>query len=176
MATTIRDAGAGDFDWVLTINNAAVPDVNELTRAGLERLIALAGYFRVAESDGRPAGFLLAMRSAADYDSPNFRWFKENFSDFVYIDRVVVDQPFRRLGIGKVFYADVQSYAENIAPYLTCEVNLAPRNDVSLLFHGADGFHEVGQQLTEGGDKRVSLLAKKLPSFEFVQRRYGHNG
>lgn len=173
MATTIREAGADDLDWVLAINNDAVPDVNRLDREALERLADLACYFRIAESDRRRAGFLLAMRFGADYDSPNFRWFKKNFSDFVYIDRVVVEPPFRGLGIGKVFYADAQSFAEKIAPYLTCEVNLDPRNDVSLLFHGAYGFHEVGQQVTEGGRKRVSLLAKELPSFEFVQRHYG---
>lgn len=176
MATTIREASTDDLGWVLATNNDAVPDVNELNREALERLADLACYFRVAENGRRRAGFLLAMRSGTDYDSPNFRWFKKNFSDFVYVDRVVVEAPFRGLGIGKVFYADVQSYAEKISPHLTCEVNLDPRNDVSLLFHGAYGFNEVGQQVTEGGRKRVSLLAKELSSFEFVQRHYGRGG
>ncbi len=173
MATTIRDAHKDDLDWVLAINNEAVPDVTALNREGLERLVDLACYFRISEIDRVRAGFLIAMRSTADYESPNFRWFKRNYSDFVYIDRVVVEGPFRRHGIGKVFYADIQSFAEKIAPYLTCEVNLAPPNESSLLFHGAYGFQEVGQQLTEGESKRVSLLAKELPSYDFVQRHYG---
>lgn len=173
MATTIRDARSDELDWVLAVNNDATPDVNELSPEDLRRLVDMSCYFRIAESDRVRAGFLIAMRSGADYESPNFRWFKRNYADFVYIDRVVVEPRFRRHGIGKVFYADVQSYAEQIAPYLTCEVNLAPRNDISLLFHGAYGFQEVGQQLTEGDAKRVSLLAKELPSYRFVERHYG---
>ena len=45
---------------------------------------------------------------------------------------------------------------------LFCEVNVRPRNDVSLDFHASLGFREVGQQDTDGG-KRVSLLALDVP-------------
>jgi predicted GNAT superfamily acetyltransferase len=45
---------------------------------------------------------------------------------------------------------------------LFCEVNVRPRNDASLAFHEAIGFREVGQQDTDGGAKRVSLLALDL--------------
>jgi hypothetical protein len=41
-------------------------------------------------------------------------------------------------------------------------VNVRPRNDASLAFHEAIGFREVGQQDTDGGRKRVSLLALDL--------------
>lgn len=47
---------------------------------------------------------------------------------------------------------------------LFCEVNLRPRNDPSREFHEAIGFREVGQQDTDGGDKRVSLMALELHS------------
>lgn len=171
MATTIRDAANDELDAILAINNDAVPNVTTLNAEELASFHREAGYFRVAISDGHLAGFLIALLPEHDYGSPNFQWFKGNYDQFVYIDRVVVASGFRGLGIGNVFYADVQSYAELRAPYLTCEVNLQPRNDVSLLFHGAHGFQEVGQQVA--GEKRVSLLAKKLPSFEFVQERYG---
>ena len=171
MPTTIRDVRADDTAAVLAINNAAVPNVNELTVAQLERFRREADYFRVATREGRVAGFLIALLPHTDYDSPNFVWFRQHYDHFVYIDRVVVAADFRGLGVGNVFYADVQSYAEQRAPLLTCEVNLTPRNDVSLLFHGAHGFHEVGQQRTEDGAKRVSLLAKPLPSYEFVRSR-----
>ncbi|MDX1568992.1 MAG: GNAT family N-acetyltransferase [Xanthomonadales bacterium] len=171
MATTIRDAADSELDAILAINNDAVPNVTTLTPEELAAFHRDAGYFRVAISQGHLAGFLIALLPEHDYGSPNFQWFKGNYDQFVYIDRVVVASGFRGLGIGNVFYADVQSYAELRAPYLTCEVNLQPRNDVSLLFHGAQGFHEVGQQVD--GEKRVSLLAKRLPSFEFIQERYG---
>jgi hypothetical protein len=57
-------------------------------------------------------------------------------------------------------------------PVLSCEVFLEPRDDVSVLFHGTYGFQEVGQQIMPGLDKRVSLLAKNLPSFDFVRSTY----
>lgn len=172
--TTIRPAaGESELATVLTINNAAVPNVNELSEVTLRQLINKACYFRVAEHDGAIAGFLLALSPEADYDSLNFQWFKGNFDQFVYIDRVVVAKQFRGHGIGNIFYADIQSFAEQVAPRLTCEVNLEPRNEVSLLFHAAHGFAEVGQQQTENGNKKVSLLARELADYEFVRQQYG---
>lgn len=172
MPTTIRDITSADYDLLLRINNAAAPNVNELTADQFADLHAMSAYARLAQFDGRVAGFLLALMPGQDYDSINYRWFCEHYESFVYIDRVVVGKKFRGLGIGNVFYADVQSFAEQRAPMLLCEVNLVPRNDTSLIFHGARGFTEVGQQSTEGGDKRVSLLAKPLPAYEFVKEHY----
>jgi predicted GNAT superfamily acetyltransferase len=160
------------MEALLAINNAAVPNVNELDLQALSHLRQQATYCRVALSGDELAGLLIALRPDADYDSENFVWFREHYEDFVYIDRVVVAKPFRGLGIGRVFYADIQSHAEQIAPMLTCEVNLEPRNNTSLLFHGTKGFNEVGQQVTENGKKRVCLLAKELPSYAFVKEQY----
>ena len=172
MATTIRDVRDSDMGMLLTINNAAVHNVNALEMAALEHLRSQASYCRVAINDGNLAGFLIALQPDADYNSQNFVWFRQQFEEFVYIDRVVVAKPHRGLGIGRVFYADIQSHAEQVAPMLTCEVNLEPRNDVSLLFHGTSGFNEVGQRMSEDGEKRVSLLAKELPSYAFVRDQY----
>jgi predicted GNAT superfamily acetyltransferase len=44
---------------------------------------------------------------------------------------------------------------------MVCEVNLEPRNDVSLAFHAARGYVEVGQ-LAHGQEKLVALLSKEL--------------
>ena len=172
MSTTIRDVSDADMELLLDINNAAVPNVNTLDITALEHLRGQANYFRVAINQGNLAGFLIALQPDADYRSQNFLWFRQQFEEFIYIDRVVVAKPSRGLGIGRVFYADIQSHAEKIAPRLTCEVNLEPRNDASLLFHGTNGFHEVGQQMIEDGKKRVSLLAKELPSYAFVRDHY----
>jgi predicted GNAT superfamily acetyltransferase len=158
---------------VLAINNAAVPNVNRLDLKELEELRNMAGYFRVSETNSEISGFLIALQPAAEYHSENFQWFRQHYDEFVYIDRVVVAQRFRGLGVGRVFYADVQSHAEQLAPLLTCEVNLVPRNDVSLLFHGTNGFHEVGQLSSDSGEKAVSLQAKELSAYEFVRVSYG---
>ena len=92
----------------------------------------------------------------------------------MYIDRIVIAQPYQGLGLGRIFYADVTSYAEVRVPLLACEVFLEPRDDVSVLFHGTYGFQEVGQQMMPGVNRRVALLAKDLPSFPFVRETYLH--
>ncbi|WP_313917928.1 GNAT family N-acetyltransferase [Tahibacter sp.] len=172
MAIAIRDVREHELDSVLALNNAAGPTILALDSTRIRWFFDNADYFRIADVDGHIAGFLMAMREGSEYDSSNYRWFREHYPAFVYIDRIVIAKPYRGLGLGRVFYADVTSYAEVRVPVLSCEVFLEPRDDVSVLFHGTYGFQEVGQQIMSGLDKRVSLLAKNLPSFEFVRATY----
>lgn len=175
MALAIREVLDGDLATVLALNNAAGPGILPIDFARLRRLYEEAAYFRVAEIDGQIGGFLIALRPDADYDSPNFAWFKARFPDFVYIDRIVISLPFRGHGLGRIFYADVQSFAEVRSPVLTCEVFLDPRDDVAVLFHGTYGFREEGQQTLANGH-RVSLLGKELCSYPWVRDTYLRSG
>jgi len=172
MTLSIRDVQPHDLDSVLALNNAAGSTILPLDAAGLRTLYEHASYFRLAEVEGHVAAFLVALREDADYASPNYQWFREHYAEFVYIDRIVVAKPYRGLGLGRVLYADVTSYAEMRVPQLCCEVFLEPRDDVSLLFHGTWGFQEVGQQVMPGVDRRVALLAKTLCSYPFVRDTY----
>jgi predicted GNAT superfamily acetyltransferase len=171
MALAIRDVREHDLDSVLALNNAAGPGILPIDTVRLRQLFEVAAYFRVAEVDGHIGGFLVALRPDADYDSPNFAWFRARFKDYVYIDRIVIARPYRGHGLGRVFYADVQGYAEVRSPLLTCEVFLEPRDDVSVLFHGTYGFREEGQQTLPSGH-RVSLLAKELCSYAWVRETW----
>ncbi|TCV91854.1 hypothetical protein EC912_10989 [Luteibacter rhizovicinus] len=172
MALAIRDVREHDLDAVLALNNAAGTGILVTDSARLRHLYDNAHYFRVAEMDGVIAGFLIALRPDANYTSPNFHWFQDHYESFVYIDRIVVAPEYRGHGLGRVFYCDVQSYAEVRVPLLTCEVFLEPRDDMVVLFHGTLGFQEVGQQKMGAKGPKVSLLAKELPSFPFVRERY----
>ncbi|UXI69584.1 GNAT family N-acetyltransferase [Tahibacter amnicola] len=172
MAIAIRDVREHELDSVLALNNAAGPTILPLDSTKVRWFFDNADYFRVAEVDGHIAGFLIALRGNADYESPNYLWFRERYPAFLYIDRIVIAKPYRGLGLGRIFYSDATSYAEVRVPVLACEVFLEPRDDVSVLFHGTYGFHEVGQQIMPGLGKRVSLLAKDLPSFTFVRDTY----
>lgn len=175
MTLCIRDVLETDLDGVLALNNAASPGVLPIDAQRLRALYGVAGYFRVAIIDGHLAGFLVAIQARAEYDSPNFAWFRKQFDDFVYIDRIVIARPYRGHGLGRIFYCDVQSYAEVRSARLACEVFLEPRDDVSLLFHGTFGFRESGQQTLPTGQK-VSLLTKELCSYPWVYSTYGQGG
>jgi len=151
-----------DYPEILAINESALPHVNRISVDDLARFAAQSHYFVVARDEGRIVGFLLAFSERAEYDSPNFLWFRDRYPRFVYIDRIVVTPSLRRSGIGRLLYADLESVASAHAPDLTCEVNLDPPNPGSLLFHERSGFIEVGRQHTGGGEKYVCLMAKDL--------------
>ena len=176
MATAIRDVQQHDLDAVLSLNNASGPTILPLDMYRIRWFFDFADYFRVALVNDQLAGFLIALREKAEYESPNFIWFRERYPEFIYIDRIVLAQRFRGLGLGRLFYSDVQSYAEVRAPLLACEVSLEPRDDTAVLFHGTFGFQEVGQQVLRGSHARVSLLAKSLPSYQFVHDTYLRHG
>lgn len=174
MTLRLRDVRENELEHVLALNNSAGPTILPMDAERARLFFAEARYFRVAEVDGHLAGFLIALTPDADYASPNFRWFCQQFDDFVYIDRIVVAGAYRRHGLGRIFYADVQSFAEVRSPRLCCEVLLEPRDDASVLFHGTYGFREAGQHVVAGYG-RVSLLAKDLCSYPWVQSTYlGH--
>ncbi|GLQ52164.1 GNAT family N-acetyltransferase [Dyella flava] len=176
MALAIRDVREHDLDAVLALNNTAGRSILVLDAAQLRYFYEHADYFRVAEIDGQLAGFLIALRDGRDYGSPNYRWFAEHYQSFVYIDRIVIANAYRRHGLGRIFYCDVNSFAEVRVPLLTCEVFLEPPDDVVVLFHGTYGFQEVGQQRMGTHGPQVSLLAKDLPSYAFVRDTYLEHG
>ena len=173
MSIVVRDVREHELDSVLALNNAAGPAILPLDAARLRHFFDTAEYFRVAERDGAIAGFLIGVGSHADHDSSNFRWFRERYSDFFYIDRIVVASRRRGGGVGRAFYADAQSYAELRYPVLCCEVFLDHGADPALLFHGSFGFHEAGQNVMPDVDVRASMMTKTLCSYPWVRETYG---
>lgn len=173
MVVAIRDVRQSDLNAVLALNNAADGGISPLDGARLRHFYETADYFRVAEVNGHPAGFLVAVREYADCRGANFLWFKQRYDRFVYIDRIVVANTYRRHGLGRVFYSDVQSFAEPRVPMLACAVFLEPRDDVAVLFHGTYGFNQMGQQVAPDSGRRVGLLGKPLDSYAFVCDHYG---
>jgi uncharacterized protein len=157
----VRDMLPAELPAALVINNANVPEVNELDAAELARLHGFAAAALCAAEDTELAGFCLVYGPGADYASLNYRWFSERYADFVYLDRIAVAVAHRRRGIGRQFYAELRDRFRGVHPVLLCEVNVRPHNAASLAFHHEIGFREVGQQDTDHG-KRVSLLELAL--------------
>src|SRR5690606_4263291 len=115
----------------------------------------------LAEDDAGLLGFVVAFAPGAAYGSPNYGWFEARGSDHLYVDRIAVADRARRRGIASALYDAAEDRARATGrAEVTCEVNVVPRNEVSLRFHAARGFVEVGQQDVD--DHRVSLLAKPL--------------
>ena len=173
MSIVVRDVREHELDSVLALNNAAGPAILPLDAARMRHFFDTAEYFRVAERDGTLVGFLIGMGSRADHDSRNFKWFRERFPEFFYIDRIVVASRRRGGGVGRAFYADAQSYAELRYPQMACEVFLEGVTDPVLLFHGSFGFREIGQRVLVRNGTRAAMLMKELCSYAWVDQTYG---
>ena len=172
MSIIIRDVREHELDLVLALNNAAGPGILPMDAGKLRFFWENADYFRVAEHDGLLAGFLVAVGQDAPHDSPNFLWFRERYPEFLYIDRIVIASTRRGAGVGRVFYGDVQSFAEVRVPRLCAEVFLEGSNHPALLFHGSFGFREAGQHVMPGPGLRASMLVKELCSHRYVRETY----
>ena len=159
----IRPLAAEEADWALALNNAAAPAVNPLEPEALARLLSWSDACLVAEQDGGPAGFVLALPGPGlPYESLNYRWFSTRYPRFHYVDRAVVDPEIRSRGLGGALYRELARLATGTYPRICAEVNLHPPNPRSRAFHERMGFRAVGEQDTEGGSKRVVLLSWEL--------------
>lgn len=158
----LRDATPADFPAILALNHAFVAVLSPLDETRLAHLHVQAAQHRVVERDGEVLAFLLTLREATDYDSPNYRWFAARYPRFLYVDRIVVSASAQGLGVGRQLYRDACRHAIGHAlPVLVCEFDIAPPNPASASFHAALGFREVGTQ-TLGVGKQVSLQALDL--------------
>lgn len=159
----IRTWRETDLPALQALNDAAVPAVNALSTAALRELLAAALAAPVAaDTTDRPVGFAVCLAEGLDYASDNYRWFSATYDTFAYIDRAVVAADQRGCGLGGALYDAIEAAVAGHRPRLTCEVNLEPPNPGSLRFHQRRGFAEVGRQATDGGEKRVMLLAKRV--------------
>ena len=151
-----------DIDAALELNNLNAPAVGEIDRTQLEFLIEHSLYSFAIGADTLHA-FCITFAPGAPYTSVNYQWFSQNYSEFVYLDRIVVSEKMRNNSLGAKLYAAVEQrmIKDRCAPILTCEVNLNPPNIGSIRFHNRIGFREVGQQDSKPG-LTVSLLSKNL--------------
>ena len=150
----------GFMPAILTLNNA---HATELSWLDLEQLRALIGQAFYARHIDNADAFLLAFDHTADYQSPNYLWFRQRYLHFVYIDRVVVTHSMRGRGYARCRYSDQFDHARSARHRLVvCEVNVDPPNPVSDAFHAAMGFDEVGSATIHDGSKTVRYLVRSL--------------
>ncbi len=111
----LRDANPDGFAEILRMNQESVQFLSPMDAVRLIVLHEMAAYHRVLSEGGRACAFLLAMREACDYDSPNLSWFTERYDQFLYVDRVVISADQQGRGLGPMLYADLLSFARAVA-------------------------------------------------------------
>ena len=144
---------------LLTLNNTHAVELSWLEAERLRHLVAEAF---LARRIGDADALLLAFDQEADYDSPNFLWFRSRFRRFVYVDRVVVAPQARGRGHARRLYHDLFDHAVRAGhDRVGCEVNSNPPNPGSDAFHAALGFTAIGTGAGHGG-KTVRYLVRHL--------------
>jgi len=157
-----RDVARADLDWLHALNEACLPAVNARDAEQLWDIVDVCTYARVCWGEGRRLGVLTVIPAGTDHYSLNYKWFAARYDDFLYVDRIMVDDAARGLGVGKALYADLFGFAAGRTTRVTCEVNSRPPNPVSMGFHRALGFEPVGEQETEGGAKSVVMMSRPV--------------
>ena len=158
----VRPAMADDFAAIESLNHSVVDLTSPMDGERLQQLHAMSSYHRVIDQDSQLVAFLLLLCPGCDYDSVNYQWFDQRYDDFAYIDRIVVRDCSRGLGLGTILYEDLFAWAINQKiRNIVCEYNAEPLNEASRKFHKALGFQEVSLEMI-GQAKRVSMQLKAL--------------
>ena len=124
----VRDVTLQDIPFVLDLNET---NVEVLSPMDDEKFLYFTGnseMFHVVTVDGVPAAFLIALREGLpDYKSENYIWFSKQYESFLYVDRIVIAEEYRRLGLGQMLYEGVFRHAEETGvPVVTAEIDIVP--------------------------------------------------
>jgi predicted GNAT superfamily acetyltransferase len=155
----IEPIAPADEPAVLAFNNLHAAELSWLEPQRLSHLLAEAFLaLRVGSLDA----FMIAFDQDADYDSPNFLWFRERYPRFAYVDRIAVAAHARGRNLARRLYERLFEEAGRRGyPVVTCEVNLDPPNPGSDAFHLALGFEDTGHSAPHG-IKTVRYYVRRL--------------
>lgn len=100
--------------------------------------------FIVAESDGKPAGYIIA-----------------DFSDKAHIESIAVDQKYRKNGVGQV----LMNWAEDVCRQKEIDairLEVRPSNTDARDFYTKKGYKVVGREKNFYGDEDALVMQKTL--------------
>jgi len=166
-----------NYDFILSLNEQNIEVLSPIFKGELCFFERTADLFELVCIDGLPVGFCIALREdIKEYDLRCYRWFRERYPKYLYIDRIVVSEKYRRLGIGKRIYNIIFNQAwKNGVKFVAAGITTAPYNESSLKFHQALGFSEVGEETIRNGTVKVSMQIAEVGEEAFTQKDIDKN-
>ena len=167
MAITIRPFQENNEEFVLGLNKKNQEVLIPMDREELRFLHDKAELFDVVYVDDVPAGYIIALREGIqEYDYKSYNWFCENYSNFLYIDQIVIGGKYLNQGLGTYLYQNAFEHAKRTGVETVASA-ITEDNEVSLKFHERMGFKIVGEQLIRGGTTRIIHQVKNLSKEEY---------
>jgi predicted GNAT superfamily acetyltransferase len=145
---SIKQSFSKEFlEDIYCLNQENTPEVGSLPSAqSLQELIKISSNAFYFSKNDELIGFIICFRENSVYGSENYKFFNKNKKKFIYIDRIVVKDGYRRMGFGTKFYKYLDKVASEKLLPICCEVNSIPKNEISMNFHINNGFKEVGKR------------------------------
>ena len=144
------------------INEQGLPGTGKVSLDEMKNLLNISELSVGAFEDDSLLGFVICLLPNTAYGSLNYAWFNQRFENFIYVDRVAVDEKYRNQGIGQALYDTVFDYASEHKLPVTAEVSLRPQNLGSDRFHLRHGFSAIAE--VDHGDKAVTMYIRNIMS------------
>ena len=147
------------------LNEKNIPNVGSTTLEELTNSIKNSDYNECIVVDNKVVGFVVCFQDNEQTKSymnavkhKNFKEISSRVNNFLYIDRIAIDDQYRNIKLGSNLYENILIFAKhNSLQYLTAEINLLPSvNKASFKFHESFGFQEF-ETVKYSEDYEVSL-------------------
>jgi uncharacterized protein len=149
-----------DAELLLALNNDAVPDMSELSLDKARWLTDHCVVPGLATIDDKVAGMVVVLSDHCGYGSEFYRWFTDRYTNFLYIDRIVVSAWSRGRGVAKALYHGIEEAARKYRMAIASDVYSDPPNTPSLRLHRSMGFEAVGTQFLPAQQKTATTFLK----------------
>jgi predicted GNAT superfamily acetyltransferase len=154
-----RSSPSHTLESLYKLNQENTPEVGSIrSYKSFTSLLDISSINLLIEYKKQSIGFVICFRENLEYESLNYKFFNEIKQKFLYIDRVVIQSDYRRMGFGTRVYKYIDEVAAKESLPICCEVNSIPLNQISLNFHAKNGFTKVGER--DFKDHSVRYLQK----------------
>ncbi|WP_386820293.1 GNAT family N-acetyltransferase [Luteolibacter algae] len=121
----LRAETTDDSAGILRLNANAASVTSPMDPSKYLTLLSMRAYATVVEIEGEIVGFIMAIRDGNPHEDGIYRWFGSRLRNFIYIDRIVVDENRRGLGIGRLLYSHLFKWSmDRQITQLTAEINI----------------------------------------------------
>ena len=139
------------FSSFYEINQQQVPKVGSVSLEEFINLIKISYISYGIIKKGICLGFVICLRENTKYQSINYKFFQKKHRNFIYIDRIAIENKSQTSGIGSTLYKKLISLKEKLNIPICAEVNIDPPNVISINFHKKHGFSEIIESTIKEG-------------------------